>query len=260
MLKRVLNSGLIACLLSLSVSTASASSQTNESVEIIEHTIEQGQFLNRIATKYNTTVAKLLELNPGLEADKIRAGQKIWVPAIKAAKEDAPVVEKAVVEKAVVEKAVVEEPKTEAKPVAEVAPIAEAKPATEVKSTEEPKKSEELVATTELIEYTVAEGETFSRIVVKHHTTTVRILKHNPGLEPAKIRPGQKIYIPTTVYKKPQTQSVASDPNAAYHVVESGDNLGKIAKAYDTTIAKLKELNEGLDPDKIRIGQKLRVK
>ena len=117
-----------------------------------------------------------------------------------------------------------------------------------------------MVATTELIEYTVAEGETFSRIVVKHHTTTVRILKHNPGLEPAKIRPGQKIYIPTTVYKKPQAQSVASDPNAAYHVVESGDNLGKIAKAYDTTIAKLKELNEGLDPDKIRIGQKLRVK
>ena len=77
MLKKVFQFALIASLISLSAATASAAPQTENNGDVIEHTVEQGQFLNRIATKYNTTVAKLLELNPGLEADKIRAGQKI---------------------------------------------------------------------------------------------------------------------------------------------------------------------------------------
>ena len=46
---------------------------------IVEHVIESGEVLGTIAGKYNTTVKRIEELNPGVEATKIRPGQKIRV-------------------------------------------------------------------------------------------------------------------------------------------------------------------------------------
>ena len=43
------------------------------------YTIESGDVLGKIAEKHNTTVNKLLELNPGIEPTKIRPRQKIRV-------------------------------------------------------------------------------------------------------------------------------------------------------------------------------------
>ena len=211
---------------------------------IVEHVVVQGEYLGRIAAKYKTTTAKILELNPGLEADKLSIGQKIKVASNVTPEVETPATE------------VAETPQTAPKPAEEAKPVEEAKPAEETKPAEEAKPE---VATVECIEHTVGEGETFSQIVVKYHTTTVKILKQNPGLEPAKIRPGQKIKIPTTIYKK-LGATASENPNGTYHTIVSGDVLGKIAEAYGTTVAKIKELNEGLDPDKIRIGQRIRVK
>ncbi|HWL26783.1 MAG TPA: N-acetylmuramoyl-L-alanine amidase [Ureibacillus sp.] len=45
-----------------------------------------------------------------------------------------------------------------------------------------------------------------------------------------------------------------------YHVVEKGDTVSKLAKEYDTTIAKIKDWNNLDSKYKIQIGQKLRVK
>lgn len=56
------------------------------------------------------------------------------------------------------------------------------------------------------------------------------------------------------------------NPNAAkeeiYHICTKGDNLTKIAKMYNTTLAKIKELNPNIKPPKyvIYVGQKVRVK
>lgn len=44
-----------------------------------------------------------------------------------------------------------------------------------------------------------------------------------------------------------------------YHTVKKGENLFKISKKYDISVDKLKKLN-GLKNDKIRVGQRLRVK
>ena len=43
-----------------------------------------------------------------------------------------------------------------------------------------------------------------------------------------------------------------------YYTVKSGDNLGKIARKYGTTVANLKKWNN-LRSDVIRPGQKLKV-
>lgn len=225
---------------------------------IIEHTVESGQFLNRIATKYNTTTAKILELNPGLEPDKIRPGQKIKVPNNGSTPK--PTVEQ--------KPAAEQKPTTEAKPSK---PATEAKPAEKKPTTAPVEKPQEVAkatanetvneeAQTNFIVHTVAQGETFSLIVVKYHTTTVRILKLNPGLEPAKVYVGQKIKIPSTAQAKPKsTTTTSSSGEYVMHTIEEGQYLSQIAVKYNTTTAKILELNPGLNADNIRSGQKIKV-
>lgn len=50
------------------------------------------------------------------------------------------------------------------------------------------------------------------------------------------------------------------DPNGVYHVIKPGDLIGRVAKQYGTTMEKITELNPGLDPAHIKLGQKIRVK
>ena len=43
------------------------------------------------------------------------------------------------------------------------------------------------------------------------------------------------------------------------HVVKRGDTLWSIAQQYGTTVSKLKELNPGINPDRLQIGQEIVV-
>jgi LysM repeat protein len=59
---------------------------------------------------------------------------------------------------------------------------------------------------------------------------------------------------PTTTAKKPKA------PKPVYATVEAGDTLDQIALEHDTTVAEILELNPGLDPNGLQIGQKVRVR
>jgi hypothetical protein len=61
--------------------------------------------------------------------------------------------------------------------------------------------------------------------------------------------------LPTTPTPTTTTPQPASSP---YHTVVKGDTLYNISKRYNTTVAKLKQLNN-LRSDYIQIGQTLRV-
>jgi|SRR6187397_2701211 LysM repeat protein len=43
------------------------------------------------------------------------------------------------------------------------------------------------------------------------------------------------------------------------YTVQSGDTLGSIATREGTTVAKLEQLNPGIDPTALRVGEKIRV-
>src|SRR5580765_1927420 len=45
-------------------------------------------------------------------------------------------------------------------------------------------------------EYTIAKGDTFSSIGKKFHVTVAAITAANPGIDPAKLKIGQKIHVP----------------------------------------------------------------
>ena len=56
---------------------------------------------------------------------------------------------------------------------------------------------------------------------------------------------------------KPTVTKVVIGPHQEY-TVQSGDTLSLIAQAFDTTVAKIKEMN-GLKSDALRVGQKLKL-
>ncbi len=97
--------------------------------------------------------------------------------------------------------------------------------------------------------HTVVEGDTFGSLAKKYHTTSEAIQKLNPDVEPTKMRIGQKIRV-----------KGAPASSAKYHVIESGETISHLAVKYDTTTKRILELNPDIDPAKIKIGQKIRVK
>ena len=62
----------------------------------------------------------------------------------------------------------------------------------------------------------------------------------------------------TTTTTAPPT-TTTTEPEPAVHVVQAGDTLGAIASRYGTTVAELVELNALDDPDRLSIGQELRL-
>lgn len=134
--------------------------------------------------------------------------------------------------------------------------------------------------------YTVKAGDQLFAVSRRYNVRMAAITKANPGLNPDRIRPGQKIVIPgvseaAVAHAAPAKDAKvlqASAPVAANTVapvktkssfkpyagptkeykVKSGDSLGKIAYEHGIQIRALKELNK-LSKDALRVGQTLLV-
>ena len=114
-----------------------------------------------------------------------------------------------------------------------------------------------------ITDYKIVQGDTFSTIARKFHTTTRALMDANPGIEPTKLRIGQSIKIPAPVAPLPPGSGTAT-PAAGVaggdqtYVVKSGDTLIKIAADHKTTVKALRSANS-LTTDKIKVGQKLKI-
>jgi LysM repeat protein len=112
-------------------------------------------------------------------------------------------------------------------------------------------------------EYVIAAGDTLGAIARKHHVSLKTMMDANPGVDPKKLRIGQKVQIPGATSglaaapgAAPALESVASD--GSVYVVKSGDTLGKIARIHSTSYKKIMALND-LKTTSIRVGQKLKL-
>ena len=73
---------------------------------------------------------------------------------------------------------------------------------------------------------------------------------------PAATRPAATKPPPTA------TQDSTTAPAAPHetYTIRAGDTLGVVADRYDTTVEALVELNPGIDPTSLQVGQEIRVK
>jgi membrane-bound lytic murein transglycosylase D len=96
----------------------------------------------------------------------------------------------------------------------------------------------------------VKRGETISGIAEKYHVPVSSIRSWN-NLSSNKIIAGSTI-------KLKKGSITTSDGTNKFHLVVSGESLYSIAKKYETTIQKIKSLNN-LSSSKIKVGQTLKV-
>jgi len=111
-------------------------------------------------------------------------------------------------------------------------------------------------------EYVIVKGDTLAKIAKAHGVTTKALQAANPGVEPTKLKVGQKLTVPASASGSaaPATSSVStvSTGTGETYVVKSGDTLTKIAKAHGVTIKAIESENN-LTTTKIKVGQKLKL-
>lgn len=133
------------------------------------------------------------------------------------------------------------------------------------------------------IKYTyhrVQANESLGKIAADFDVSVQDLMDWN-NLTTTEITPNKVLKIQTQIttvidnpeYVEPQpvvedsTKTVEPEPKPAppaaikkYYTVRSGDSYGKIASKHGTTVTRLKQLNPGVNPARIQVGQRLRVK
>jgi LysM repeat protein len=111
-------------------------------------------------------------------------------------------------------------------------------------------------------EYIVVKGDSFSKIAKKFGVSVKAIQAANPGVEPTKLKVGQKLSIPASSGGASAMTggpvSTGSGVGGETYTVKSGDTLSKIAKAHGTTVKALRAENN-LTTDHILVGKKLKI-
>ena len=110
-------------------------------------------------------------------------------------------------------------------------------------------------------EYTVVKGDTLATIAKKQHVTLKALEGANPGVDPKKLKINQKLTIPAvgTGSTSSVTEPSGATTGGEVYAVKSGDTLSRIAKHFGTTIKAIEAANPGVDPNHIKVNQKLTI-
>jgi len=120
--------------------------------------------------------------------------------------------------------------------------------------------------------YEVKSGDNATKIAFAYNVSTAELLAANQLKEGAILKPGQVLVIPAakTASKpaaeisKPATSTKTSDIPATkttpgLYIVKKGDTFTSIARSLGQTVADLTKANKTVDPQKLQLGQVLKV-
>ncbi|MFB3164826.1 LysM peptidoglycan-binding domain-containing protein [Neobacillus sp. 179-J 1A1 HS] len=240
-----------------------------------EYTVEKGDSLWKIATKYQTTVSELKKLN-NLNSDFLQVNQKLQVPApaqpvpTVAASTTASSTSVYVIKSGDYLGKIAKQFNTTVNDLKSLNGLTSDRiymgQALKVPGkTETPTPAPAVTSPVESPStsvYTVVSGDTLSKVGVQYKISVAELKKLN-SLRSDMIYVGQKLKVTgkatvtTPTPAAPVTPPVEPTKTSEY-TVKSGDTLGKISQQYKMTLQKLKELN-GLKSDMIYVGQKLKV-
>lgn len=89
---------------------------------------------------------------------------------------------------------------------------------------------------------------------------TVAVLLVRAGLNEGETTTAAQTSVATTTVATTAVTQTAAEPEPVFVEVESGDTLDQIALDNDTTVERLLQLNPGLDPTALQVGQRIRVR
>jgi LysM repeat protein len=243
-----------------------------------EHTVQKGDSLWKIATKYQTTVSELKNLN-NLNSDFLQVNQKLKVPdavqpvTTAVASTTASSTSVYVVKSGDYLGKIAKQFNTTVQDLKSLNGLNSDRiymgqalkvPGKTETTTPAPAVTPPVESTTTSV-YTVVRGDTLSKIGVQYKMSVSELKKLN-SLSSDMIYVGQKLKVngkatvttPTPTTPVPTPVTPVDPAKTSEYTVKSGDTLGKISQQYKMTLQKLKELN-GLKSDMIYVGQKLKV-
>jgi LysM repeat protein len=119
------------------------------------------------------------------------------------------------------------------------------------------------VPTPTTTEYVVVKGDYLAKIAKENHVSLKALEDANPGVTPTRLRIGQKLQIPApteTGASASPMNSTSGDMNGGQtYAVKSGDSMSKIAKINGVSLKALEAANPTVDPNHIKVGQKLKL-
>ena len=129
--------------------------------------------------------------------------------------------------------------------------------------------NELLLDTSVVVFHTVLKDELLSTISEKYDVNVNEIIKWN-NLISSKVNVGQKLKIISKVQLpdlqlKTSIKPISNKPKnlvstKKYYTIKPGDMFNRLAESHGITPQQLHDLNPGIDPNTIRVGQILRVK
>ena len=208
------------------------------------YTVMAGDTLFSLATRFNTTVAAILQANPGLDPNRLFVGQQICIPAAQPVQCPGGFFYTVVAGDTLF--AIATRFNTT------VNAILQANPGIDPNRLFVGQRLCIPVAPPTACPgffYTVVAGDTLNSIAARFNTTVPAILRANPGLNPDFIVIGQRLCIPST-------PTPPACPGFSYTVV-AGDTLIAIANRFNTTVNAILNVNPGLDPNSLFVGQQI---
>ncbi len=101
--------------------------------------------------------------------------------------------------------------------------------------------------------YTIQAGDTFFFLAQRFNTTVAAIQALNPTVNPNNLQIGSVLCIPQAT---PTTMPPTTCPSGSFaYIIKSGDTLFLLAQRFGTTVAAIQALNPGLDPMNLQIGR-----
>jgi LysM repeat protein len=208
----------------VSGTTGTSETQTPEAGGVTTYTIQWGDTLGKIASRFSVTSQAILAANPGLDANRINAGQVINIPAGGTV-------------------GGVTTPFTGTNPVAGVTPVPGTGPVV----------SGAIPGT-----YTVQRGDWFYAIARRFGVSVVALQAANPTMNPNHLYPGQILNIPGGGGSSeiPVPVNPGGETSGAY-IVRQGDTLYSIAVRVGKSVYALQIANHLANPNFIFPGQTL---
>ena len=106
---------------------------------------------------------------------------------------------------------------------------------------------------------TVRTGETLSEIAERHGVSLSRLMQANGIAKPDHVEIGQRLTIPGSGSTARSASSPGGSQGTAPYTVKSGETLSEIADRFNTTTARLIQINRIGDPDLVMSGTRLQV-